>query len=214
MANHIVRSVSALVFVLAATACGDPAVDADRAFSQIEDRSEYVQRFRRDFLKEINRARATGRACGPRLYPAAGPVKYNDLLNTAAQLFSQDMATRRFFDHSTPDGMGPGERLRAANYRSCTWGENIALGNLDAARVVAMWVKSPGHCANLMSGKFDEIGFGVSKGLSPSSSRETVYFTLDLGRTRGCMDLIDPEYTEILPAEPPVSAGPEASSSV
>lgn len=186
--------------LIAVTGCGgDSLVASNSHAQQVEDRSEYVQRFRREFLIEMNAARSVGRACGIRVYPAATPVKYNPLLNTAAQLFSQDMARRRFFDHRTPEGVGPGERLKAANYRSCTWGENIALGVVDAKRVVSMWLKSPGHCANLMSGKFNEIGFGVAKGLSPHASRETIYFTLDLGRDGDCKNLPDPEYIEVEP---------------
>ncbi len=57
-----------------------------------------------------------------------GPVTEDPQLDRAAQGHSDDMAARGFFDHTDPDGDGPGERITAAGYRWSTYGENIAKG--------------------------------------------------------------------------------------
>ena len=43
-------------------------------------------------------------------------------------------------------------------------GENIALGPESAEEVVAGWLASPGHCANIMDDRFQHIGVGLSVG--------------------------------------------------
>ncbi|MEU8527681.1 sigma-70 family RNA polymerase sigma factor [Streptomyces sp. NPDC048629] len=90
-----------------------------------------------------------------------GPVTGNDLLHKAARGHSDDMAARDFFDHTNPDGDGPGERITAAGYRWSTYGENIAMGQRTPAQVMDSWMNSPGHRANILNCAFKEIGIGV-----------------------------------------------------
>ncbi|WP_433324467.1 CAP domain-containing protein [Spirillospora sp. CA-294931] len=85
-------------------------------------------------------------------------------LQRAAQRHSADMVARRFFDHTNPDGKGPGERITAAGYRWSTYGENIAAGQRTPADVVRAWMNSPGHRANILNCSFKEIGVGLSGG--------------------------------------------------
>ncbi|MBT2394870.1 sigma-70 family RNA polymerase sigma factor [Streptomyces sp. ISL-100] len=90
-----------------------------------------------------------------------GPVRQNSRLNTAAQRHSADMAARDFFDHTNPDGAGPGERITAAGYTWSTYGENIALGQRTPAQVMESWMNSSGHRANILNCSFKEIGIGI-----------------------------------------------------
>ena len=54
---------------------------------------------------------------------------------------SEDMADRAFFDHVNPDGDDPFDRMSAAGFAGgYPWGENIALGPIDAAQVVQAWM--------------------------------------------------------------------------
>ncbi|MEV4945685.1 sigma-70 family RNA polymerase sigma factor [Streptomyces sp. NPDC053755] len=90
-----------------------------------------------------------------------GPLAGNDLLDRAAQGHSDDMAARDYFDHTNPDGDGPGERVTATGYRWSTYGENIAMGQSSAAQVMESWMNSPGHRANILNCSFKEIGIGI-----------------------------------------------------
>lgn len=75
-----------------------------------------------------------------------------------------DMGERDYFDHTTPEGTGPGQRIEQASYNFSTWGENIAWGYPSAESVVAGWMSSPGHCANIMRDSFTETGIGYYEG--------------------------------------------------
>ncbi|MFD5102124.1 sigma-70 family RNA polymerase sigma factor [Streptomyces albidochromogenes] len=90
-----------------------------------------------------------------------GPVSQNSRLDTAAQRHSADMAARDFFDHTNPDGAGPGERVTDAGYAWSTYGENIAMGQRTPAQVMESWMNSSGHRANILNCSFKEIGVGM-----------------------------------------------------
>lgn len=97
-----------------------------------------------------------------------GPVTTNDLLATAAQRHSADMASRDYFSHTSPDGTDPGDRITAAGYRWSTYGENIAKGQRTPADVMRSWMDSPGHRANILNCSFKEMGIGkVDSGGGP-----------------------------------------------
>ncbi|WP_031025616.1 sigma-70 family RNA polymerase sigma factor [Streptomyces sp. NRRL WC-3725] len=93
-----------------------------------------------------------------------GPVTEDPQLDRAAQGHSDDMAARGFFDHTNPDGDGPGERITAAGYRWSTYGENIAKGQQTPQAVMDSWMNSPGHRANILNCAFKNIGVGVHDG--------------------------------------------------
>ncbi|MEU5049999.1 sigma-70 family RNA polymerase sigma factor [Streptomyces sp. NPDC021096] len=98
----------------------------------------------------------------------------NSLLDAAAQGHSDDMAARSFFDHTNPDGKGPGERVTAAGYKWSTYGENIAYGQQTAAAVMDSWMNSEGHRKNILNCSFKEIGIGINK--APGGPRWTQVF--------------------------------------
>ncbi|MFJ4338380.1 sigma-70 family RNA polymerase sigma factor [Streptomyces sp. NPDC088915] len=93
-----------------------------------------------------------------------GAVTGNSLLARAAQGHSDDMAARDFFDHTNPDGAGPGERVTATGYGWSTYGENIAMGQQTAEQVMESWMNSPGHRANILNCSFKELGVGLHTG--------------------------------------------------
>lgn len=93
-----------------------------------------------------------------------GAMTLNSKLGKAAQGHSDDMAERDFFDHTNPDGEGPGDRVTAAGYRWSTYGENIAAGQGTPAAVMDSWMKSSGHRANILNCSFKEIGIGYRQG--------------------------------------------------
>jgi uncharacterized protein YkwD len=89
------------------------------------------------------------------------PLKHEALLDSSSQEHSANMALRDFFAHCDLDTKtGPGERMTAAGYVWSRAGENIAAGYADAAAVVAAWMASSGHRANLLSTNFREFGVG------------------------------------------------------
>lgn len=106
-----------------------------------------------------------------------GALTPNPLLERAAQGHSDDMARRNFFDHTNPDGQGPGDRITATGYSWFTYGENIAMGQPTPESVMQAWMNSPGHRANILNCRFAEIGVGVVTSGGP-------YWTQVFGSTR------------------------------
>ncbi|MCO5994710.1 CAP domain-containing protein [Actinoallomurus rhizosphaericola] len=84
-------------------------------------------------------------------------------LRTAARLHSADMRDRNYFDHNSPDGRTPWDRIKAAGYTS-PGAENIAKGYATPEAVVQGWMKSPGHRANILNCSLKAIGVGVAYG--------------------------------------------------
>ncbi|WP_435058674.1 CAP domain-containing protein [Streptomyces sp. bgisy060] len=91
------------------------------------------------------------------------PVRADARLAALAGAFSADMATRNFFDHTDPDGDTPWARAEQAGITGMG-GENIARGQVDAAAVMASWMNSDGHRANIMNCDFTTLGVGVAFG--------------------------------------------------
>ena len=116
--------------------------------------------FEDEVLARTNQTRAQGVVCGNQSMPPAPPVAPNSQLQAAARAHSRDMATRNFFDHSNPDGRDPSDRARSAGYNSTFVGENIAAGQTTPAEVVQAWIKSPGHCVNMMDPRYKVLGVG------------------------------------------------------
>lgn len=85
------------------------------------------------------------------------PLKEDDRLTTAAQAHATDMATNRYLSHTSRDGRTFADRIRDAGYPR-PGAENIARGQTTPQRVMADWMASDGHRANILNCKLRAIG--------------------------------------------------------
>jgi hypothetical protein len=91
-------------------------------------------------------------------------------------------AEGQFGATTDPSGGNPQTRMDAAGYSGVTWGENIAKGQSTPAEVVAGWMDSDGHCANIMNPMFTEIGVGFYEGTQTNQYyNENLYWTQNFG---------------------------------
>jgi uncharacterized protein YkwD len=111
-------------------------------------------------LELVNAVRKTGCNCGNTTMPPVAVITWNDKLAKAAYDHSADMKTNDYFSHTNLSGLGPGQRITAAGYTWKTMGENIAMGYSSEQAVISAWLSSEGHCKNIMSGSFKEMGAG------------------------------------------------------
>ena len=116
----------------------------------------------------VNAARAEPRRCGDKVYGAAPPVRWNGTLEPVASGHAHDMAVNNYFSHTGRDGASPAQRVARAGYRYRMTGENIAAGQMTPDAAVGGWIRSPGHCANLMNSGYTEMA--VSFAVDASSS--------------------------------------------
>ncbi len=86
----------------------------------------------------------------------------NSQLQSAAQAKANDMVTRNYWSHQTPDGQQPWVFITNAGYQYLSAGENLAYGFMTSSGTVTGWMNSPPHKANLLSASFTEVGFGIA----------------------------------------------------
>lgn len=134
----------------------EPQPDDTPPTGEVADGIEY------EILAQVNEARSRPRRCGAQQFAAAPPLRYSATLADASQAHAMDMARRGYFDHDTPEGVKPAQRLATTGYRWTLTGENIARGDMGADEAMAGWLRSPGHCANIMEPRFSEMGFGIA----------------------------------------------------
>ncbi|HEU0317983.1 MAG TPA: CAP domain-containing protein, partial [Solirubrobacteraceae bacterium] len=102
------------------------------------------------------------------------PLRENARLAGAARRHSDDMARSRTFDHVGSAGDTFATRIAASGYlqsgRAVTAGENIAwvpARRSTAGAMVADWMSSADHRANILDPGFRDTGIGLS--LAPPS---------------------------------------------
>jgi uncharacterized protein YkwD len=85
--------------------------------------------------------------------------------------------------HSFTHGADFASRISAVGFHWSSAGENIAAGFRTPAAVVRAWMASPGHCRNILSPSFLDVGTGVSlRGVSGGAGTWTQDFGLPMGR--------------------------------
>lgn len=103
-------------------------------------------------------------------------LAYDGPLTGIARDHSADMANRNFFSHTNPSGQDPWDRAAAAGISNLA-AENIAAGQSSPEAVMASWMNSSGHRANILNCSLRTLGVGVAYGGSYG-----IYWTQDFGR--------------------------------
>lgn len=91
-------------------------------------------------------------------------LKMNEKLNQAAGAKAQYMLDKQYWAHIAPDGTDPWYFFRQAKYSYRVAGENLARDFDGTAEMVAAWIASPTHKANIMNARYTEIGVAVVNG--------------------------------------------------
>jgi uncharacterized protein YkwD len=90
------------------------------------------------------------------------PLRQSGSLAEAAQIHANQTAAAGQLGHVLPEAPypHPQDRLAAVGYDWQAWAENLATGQPTAHEVMAGWMQSVGHRANILSGTFTEAGSG------------------------------------------------------
>jgi uncharacterized protein YkwD len=124
--------------------------------------------FEQQVLDLVNQQRASN---------GCGALRDDAKLTLAAREHSADMANQGYFDHNSPNGDTPWDRIKAAGYTDPS-AENIAAGQATPADVMNAWMNSEGHRANILNCSSKAIGIGFWRGGSYGT-----YWTQDFGYT-------------------------------
>lgn len=86
-------------------------------------------------------------------------LQSDDELDAIAALRAKEIAKK--FDHTRPDGKSCFTAIDEAGYSYMSAAENIAYNYTDSAdEVMEIWMNSPGHKSNILSGDSSKIGVG------------------------------------------------------
>ena len=110
----------------------------------------------------MNEKRAQAQVCGTTNYPAVPALELNAILTLASQGHADNMANYDFFAHEGLDGLSVNGRVDELGYAWFYVGENIAAGYFSAESVIDGWMNSEGHCKNMMSANFTEVGLACT----------------------------------------------------
>ena len=91
------------------------------------------------------------------------PLTLDAKLCNVATKKAEDMATKNYFDHTSPTYGSPFDMMRQFGVSYQAAGENIAKGQTTPQEVMNSWMNSSGHRANILSSNFTKLGVGVAK---------------------------------------------------
>jgi uncharacterized protein YkwD len=106
------------------------------------------------------------------------PLAPDTALQRAAEGHDADMISADYFEHVSPTGVTPVDRVRASGYIPSdevgyVVGENLAWGTLSLATpqaIVDAWLASPGHLANILESRYQETGIAIVASVPASLS--------------------------------------------
>jgi uncharacterized protein YkwD len=172
---------TALAVIAAAVAVAGPTTtDAQAAACANADKHPYqatVAQLRAATVCLVNVERAK---------QGRGKLRANAGLALAGQRHARDMVSRRYFAHDSLGGSDFKARIARAGYlkgRGAILGENLAWGSQDKSTprsIVRSWMNSPGHRANIIQGRFREIGIGVVRA-SPRGYDHAATYAAEFG---------------------------------
>ena len=164
------RAWSSIICALAALTIACGLLPAAASASPRTDRVE------RGVVKRLNGIRAQN---------GLPKLRLDRKLARAADVHSSDMVRADFFAHESSDGTPFQQRIKGFVSASET-GETLAFlaarERRKAARVVTMWMQSPGHRAALLTPEFRRIG--VAKRFGDLYGQRSTVFTADLATRR------------------------------
>ena len=91
------------------------------------------------------------------------PLQIDSKLQSSARAKSTDMATKKYFSHTSPTYGSPFDQMKANGITYRAAAENIAMGQRTAQEVVKAWMESPGHRENIMTPGYTHIGIGYDQ---------------------------------------------------
>jgi uncharacterized protein YkwD len=144
-------------FLLACLATWPPARRAEaRAADANRERAATIEQAVLSLTNDVR----TGRRLAP--------LDSSDALAAIARRHSQDMLTRGYFDHCTPEGLHSSDRIARGGLDFEATGENIYMirnataspANLASAMVKG-WMNSRDHRANILTPDYRVVGVGI-----------------------------------------------------
>lgn len=93
------------------------------------------------------------------------PLRLSKELSLAAQLKIQNMFDEQYWAHTSASGVSPWHWIDKAGYDYSYAGENLAKNFTTAEGAATAWMASPEHRKNMLSDRYEDVGFAVMDGM-------------------------------------------------
>lgn len=150
---HTGRGILMVILAALVGACHQPAGAGPPAAPRFQVLDVDAAATGQAILEAINNERA---AYG------LGGLSYSSDLSTVAQEHADDMVNRHYFNHTTPDGQGPTQRLRAAGVDFAACGETSHYPDVRPQSAINDWLQHPGGRSQMLDGRFSMAGVGIA----------------------------------------------------
>ncbi len=91
-------------------------------------------------------------------------LKLNPVLSNSALAKANDIISKDYFAHISPDGKRPWDFIDRGQYAYALVGENLAMNFTTAESVHRALMNSPSHKKNIMNAKYRDIGLAMARG--------------------------------------------------
>lgn len=135
-----------------------------------------------DLLKETNSRRTAS---------GVHSLVLNDQLSMAASAKAKDMFSDQYWAHNSPKGRDPWDFIVEAGYSYLFAGENLARDFGSSKGVVDAWMSSASHRENLLSDRYQDVGFAVVNG--KYGNNETTLVVQMFGTKPGGVPSVEPD---------------------
>lgn len=157
----------------------------------------------RQALAKLNDYRAAGARCGTAgRFSDSPPLRWQPQLARAAAAHLDEQVPLGRLSHTSADGRALTQRLEATGYPWQAAAENLAAGQSRLDWLLLDWMRSPAHCANLMSPDYQDAALACRR-----AEDGRLYWALVLGRARA------PAPASGRPGAAPAVTAPAASAS-
>ena len=115
-------------------------------------------------LAEISVSELNSLSNNERASNSLGALSTSEALTRSAQMKADDMASKSYFEHMSPEGKNFFYWIDQAGYSYSMAGENLAIYFAESEDVVEAWMNSPTHRENILRQGFSQVGTALAEG--------------------------------------------------
>ena len=121
-------------------------------------------------------------------------LKLDEALSLAAQSKAQDMASRNYWSHVSPDGKQPWYFIEQSGYKYSMAAENLAYGFTSSAETVNGWMNSPEHRKAMLDNSMADVGFGIANAPSYQNKGPETIVVAVYGKSQNPASQVNSEF--------------------
>ena len=144
------------VFMLSVVILGVFLLFGQVSANALADNDDNYLELEREIINQLNQERVDHDLAA---------LQFNNILKKAARLKLNDMVTKKYFLHTSPEGKDPWHWFEQAGYDYKFAGENLATKFITASEVHEAWMKSKTHRENILFPDYKDVAVVVGENI-------------------------------------------------